>query len=172
MNHTKDRWLEKKTDKTDKRWEKKKILSGAKPATGLKRGDMVTGKVYNVIDDGAFIVTPENYIGFIHKDEMEQQLEVDTKVEARITFVRDDGRLNLSIRPVKEVGRVQNAEKIIEYIKKRKGSMPYSDQTPPDIIKDVFGLSKASFKRALGKLLKDGRIEQKDGWVTLKGTEE
>lgn len=171
MTEIKDKWQTKKIEK-GRSWEKKKILSGAKPAVNIKRGDMVKGRVYNVIEDGAFIVTPENYIGFIHNDETPQSLKVDTQVEARVTYVREDGKLNLSLKPPKEVGRLHDAERIMEYLKKRKGAMPYSDQTPPDVIKDVFGISKAAFKRALGKLMKDGLVEQKDNWVSLKGIEE
>ena len=44
---------------------------------------------------------------------------------------------------------------------------PSPDETPPEIIKDVFDISKAAFKRALGHLMREGRIEQKDGWTTL-----
>ncbi|MNC70917.1 hypothetical protein D3C75_1217770 [compost metagenome] len=45
--------------------------------------------------------------------------------------------------------------------------MPYSDNTPPDLIKQRFGISKAAFKRALGKLLKEGKITQKENWTYL-----
>ena len=46
--------------------------------------------------------------------------------------------------------------------------MPFTDKSTPDEIKEMFNLSKASFKRALGKLMKEGRIEQSDGWTLLK----
>ena len=46
--------------------------------------------------------------------------------------------------------------------------MPYADSTSPDIIRDKFHISKAAFKRALGHLLKQGLIEERDGWTYLK----
>lgn len=167
----KDKWQENKIEK-GRTWDKKKILAQAKPAVDIKRGDKVKGRVYNVIEEGAFIVTPENYIGFIHKDETPHPLQVDNQVEARVTYVREDGKLNLSLRPLKETGRIHDAERIMEYLKNRKGAMPYSDHTPPDVIKDIFGISKAAFKRALGKLMKDGLVEQKDNWVSLREKQE
>lgn len=170
-NDVKDK-SQKRTGTTTRSWEKKKILAAAKPAAGVKRGDMIAGRVYNTIEDGAFIVTAEDYIGFIHNDEMVVPLQIDDEIEARVTFLRADGKLNLSLKPLKEEARHQDAEKIVAYLKGRKGSMPYTDVTPPETIKDVFGLSKAAFKRALGLLLKDGLVEQKEGWVTLKGYEE
>ena len=49
-----------------------------------------------------------------------------------------------------------------------KGKMPYSDKTSPEIIKSKFRISKAAFKRALGHLMKEGRVEEKDGWTIFK----
>ncbi|MNW61666.1 hypothetical protein D3C74_397390 [compost metagenome] len=49
--------------------------------------------------------------------------------------------------------------------------MPYSDATPPDIIKQRFGISKSAFKRAMGKLMKEGLITQKENWTYLAGAE-
>jgi len=144
------------------------ILKNARPAVNVRRGDMLRGKVYNVTENGAFIVTDENYIGFIHSSEQTQLLRTGMMVEARVTFVRADGRVNLSLRPQKELARVVDAERIVEYLKKRNGSMPFNDFSPADVIRDRFGISKAAFKRALGKLFKEGLIEEKEGWITLK----
>jgi hypothetical protein len=46
--------------------------------------------------------------------------------------------------------------------------MPYCDDTPAEIIKAKFGISKAAFKRALGRLMKEGKVYQEDGWTILK----
>lgn len=138
------------------------------PALGLKRGDQVIGEVYNITSIGVFILTQERYIGFIHESELTMPLKVGNKVSARVTFVREDGRLNLSMRPLKEVGQVVDAEIILEYLKNRQGMMPYSDESTPEVIQDKFNISKKAFKRALGKLLKDGKIYQEKGWTYLK----
>ena len=45
--------------------------------------------------------------------------------------------------------------------------MPYCDDTPMEIIKEKFGISKAAFKRALGRLLRQGLIRQEEGWTIL-----
>ena len=95
------------------------------------------------------------------------RLDFGQKVTGRVTFVREDGHVDLSLRPVKEEAMVSDADRILALLEKRHGTMPYSDETPPEIIKDVFDISKAAFKRALGHLMREGRIEQKDGWTTL-----
>ena len=71
------------------------------------------------------------------------------------------------MRPIKEDARIADAEVILALLEKRQGSMPYGDDTPAEIIKDAFGISKAAFKRALGKLMKDGNITQENGWTSL-----
>ncbi|MNL59031.1 MarR family protein [compost metagenome] len=68
----------------------------------------------------------------------------------------------------KEVGRDMDSTRILEFLQNRPGgAMPYSDATPPDIIKQRFGISKSAFKRALGKLMKEGLITQKESWTYL-----
>ncbi len=138
------------------------------PARDVKVGDRLSGTVYNILKDGFFILTRERYIGFIHRSQVPGgRLDFGQKVTGRVTFVREDGHVDLSLRPVKEEAMVSDADRILALLEKRHGTMPYSDETPPEIIKDVFDISKAAFKRALGHLMREGRIEQKDGWTTL-----
>ena len=63
---------------------------------------------------------------------------------------------------------LDDADKILFFLEKRNGTMPYSDDTPPAIIKSVFDISKSAFKRALGRLMKEGKVVQEDGWTSLK----
>ena len=107
-------------------------------------GDEVTGAIYNYTDAGAFLFSNERYIVFIDKKELpprDLRPRIGEIVTARVTYVRDDGRLNASLREIKE--------------------------TSPEVIRDKFGISKGAFKRALGHLLKEGRIEERDGWTYL-----
>ena len=144
------------------------MVRASKPAVDLKVGDEVTGTVYNILPEGFFLITMERYIAFIHRSEVPGgRLDFGQKLTGRIAFVREDGRINLSLRPQKEQARVLDADLILSLLEKRKGSMPYGDDTPAEIIKDVFGISKSAFKRALGKLMKDGKVKQENGWTSL-----
>ena len=144
------------------------MVRASKPAVDVKVGDEVTGTVYNILPEGFFLITMARYMSVIHRREVPGgRLEVGQKVTGRIAFVREDGRINLSLRPQKEQARVLDADLILSLLEKRKGSMPYGDDTPAEIIKDVFGISKSAFKRALGKLMKDGKVKQENGWTSL-----
>jgi len=145
------------------------LRRASKPAAAtLKIGDRVHGAVYNYTDQGAFIFTDDRNMAFIDNKEIPIKPRVGEEVDARVTFIRNDGRINVSLRPIKEEALLADAEKILALLATRSGKMPYSDATSAEVIKDKFQISKGAFKRALGHLLKEGRIEEKDGWTYLK----
>lgn len=167
-------WVKLYRDKTGRQAVTMKVEEDFKeqavPAVNVKKGEMLTGSVYNILEDGYLLFGPEKYILFLHNDEtFGRKIDYGTELTARVTFVREDGRINISLRPLKQDAMQDDAQTILDFLHERKGSMPYSDDTNADIIKEKFKISKSAFKRALGKLLKDGRIEQKDGWTLLKG---
>ena len=147
----------------------KEMQKASKPATGIKVGDTVTGTIYNNFCRKAFFIfTSQRFLGFLHRSEVPGgRLDFGQEITARVAYVRADGRLNLSMRQQKEHAMVADAEDILSFLKKRGGKMPYCDDTPMEIIKEKFGISKAAFKRALGRLLRQGLIRQEEGWTIL-----
>ena len=144
------------------------MQKASKPAEGLKVGDNVTGTVYNILQEGFFIFTTQRFIAFIHRSEVPGgRLDFGQEVTCRVTYLREDGRINCSMRLQKENALVADAEEIYSFLEKRGGKMPYCDSTPLEIIKQKFGISQAAFKRALGHLMKQGKIRQEDGWTYI-----
>ena len=90
------------------------------------------------------------------------------KVEGRIIDIKEDGTINVSLLARKEEALDLDAERIYEYLLSRNGAMPFSDKSMPEEIQERFQLSKGAFKRALGKLLKEGQIYQEDNWTYVK----
>ena len=145
------------------------IRRASKPAENVKRGDKVKGAVFNIIDAGAFVFSEERYIVFIDRREMPRTLRIGEVVEARVTFIREDGRLDASLREIKENALDRDAEKIFSFMQRNGGTMNFHDKTPPQTIKAVFRLSKAAFKRAVGHLYHQRRIEKTDGGFKVAG---
>lgn len=143
------------------------IRRASKPAENIKRGDKIKGAVFNIIDEGAFVFSEERYIVFITKKEMPRELRIGEVVEARVTYLREDGRLDASLRDLKENALESDAEKIFAYMKANGGTMPFNDKTSPETIATVFKISKAAFKRALGHLYSERRIEKFDNGFKL-----
>lgn len=135
----------------------------SKPATDAVVGNWVEGAVYNMTDQGAYLMTRERWIAFLHKSECNGPILIGQMVKARITYKREDGRINVSLRQVKEKAMEEDCTKILEFLHTRNGKMPYSDRTAPLVIKAKFGLSKAAFKRALGHLMKEKKSINKMG---------
>lgn len=143
------------------------LRRASRPAEGVHIGDRLKGSVYNITERGAFLFTDDRYIVFIDHREIPKRPRVGETVEMRVTYVREDGRLNASLRPPKEAAQREDADRLLSLLNEHNGRMPYTDASSPEIIQDRFHISKAAFKRALGRLLKDGLIEQRDGWTYL-----
>ena len=129
--------------------------------------------VTDTFRDGVFVLVDGGVIGFgalgyIPTASMTKPLRLGEKVLARVTQVKDDGRVTLSMRSSKEKGRLEDSDRLLEFLRARPGgSMPYSDESPADAIQRRFGISKSAFKRAIGKLMKEGLVTQQGSWTKL-----
>ncbi len=157
-------WVKRYTDKTGRlavtMHVDEEMRRIAKPARGIKVGGKVSGTVYNITSQGAFLITREKWLAFLYKNEMPENIKPGQEITGRVTFIREDGRLNISLRPTKEHALDADGEIIVSYMKRHQGTMLYNDKSMPQTIESVFGLSKAAFKRALGHLLKNGIIDK------------
>jgi len=131
----------------------------------------ITGTVYRMIVAGSFILTEEGYKGFIHSSQREVEPRLGETVTGRVIDVKEDGTINVSLLPRKHEAQGSDAERIYAYMQERNGAMPFTDKSDPDDIKERFNLSKGAFKRALGLLMKNNRVYQKDGWTYFKEEE-
>lgn len=144
------------------------------PAPTSWKNQWLTARVYKPLQNATFVLVEGGVLGFgaigmIHETERTRLLRVGETVQVRASFIREDGRVNLSMKPLKQIGRDEDSEVILAVLRERpNGAMPYSDQTPADIILNRFHISKGAFKRALGKLMKDGLVYQKENWTYLK----
>ena len=116
---------------------------------------------------GSWAITQEGYFAFLHVSERQDEPRLGQLIRARIIDVKDDGTVNLSMLPRKEERLEDDAEVIYAYLLQRGGNMPYHDKSDPDEIRNRFSMSKASFKRALGTLMKQGKIIQENGWTKI-----
>lgn len=138
------------------------------PATRKDFNKNVHGHIYRTARVGSWMLTAEGYKGFIHESQRKIEPRVGEKVEGRIIDVKEDGTVNISLLPRKQEALDTDTDKIMEYLELRNGAMPYSDKSMAEDIMDRFGLSKSSFKRALGRLMKEGKVYQEKGWTYKK----
>ncbi len=134
-------------------------------ATENMRNQDVQGTIYRTVKVGSYMLTDEGYRCFLHESERIEEPRLGSLIKARVIDVKEDGSLNISIAPRKQEKMSGDAEVVYNYLLNRNGSMPYSDKSLPGEIDRHFSMSKASFKRALGKLMKDKKVYQEDGWT-------
>ena len=123
----------------------------------------VQGRIYEKSDNfGVFVAVDDCYSALIPKQEEAGDLRIGDVIRARVTKVRPDGKLNLAVRRKAYLQLDADAELILKGIDEYEGVLPFDDKVSPEIIKREFGLSKNAFKRAVGHLLKEGKIALKD----------
>ena len=132
-------------------------------------GDMVTGVVYEQSDNfGVFVAVDGQYSGLIPKQEAQGNYKVGEELTFRVTQVREDGKLNLSAKQKAHIQLHEDAQSVYEIIQDFEGVLPFDDKASPEIIQREFGLSKNAFKRAVGHLLKEEKIELKNHKIYIR----
>lgn len=122
--------------------------------------DRVNGTVYEISDNfGAFVAVDDQYSGLIPKKELYGTIRIGDVIQARVTDVKEDGKLNLSIREKAYLQIGKDAQKVMEVIDSFDGALPFTDKASPEVIRRELQMSKNEFKRAVGHLLKEGKIQ-------------
>ena len=134
-----------------------------------KKDDKVIGTVYEMSDNfGAFVAVDDIYSGLIPKKELYGNIQIGDSVNARVASVKEDGRLNLSLREKAYLQMDTDADKLLAMMDKQGGKIPFTDKASPELIREKTGMSKNEFKRAVGRLLKQGLIEIKESAIEKK----
>lgn len=132
-------------------------------------GDTVKGRVYEISDNfGVFVAVDDKYSALIPAREAKGKYRPGKILELRVTEVKEDGKMNVSDRQPAYKQIDEDAECVLEVINEFAGVLPFDDKASPEVIQREFGLSKAAFKRAVGHLLKEGKVEIKDRRIYAK----
>lgn len=127
--------------------------------------DMVKGTVFSLKRGlGAMVAVEGKYLGLIHEGELLKPLHAGETVEVRVSHIKEDGKLDLSLKDAPRLQIDKDGEKILSVIVKNKGFIPLNDDSSPEEINKILNLSKSSFKKAVGRLMKRNVIEMtRDG---------
>ena len=129
----------------------------------------MTGTVYEINENlGVFVAVADHYFGLIPNRELYGKCRLGEVLKVRVTKVREDGKLDLSLREVAYRQMNADAEAVLARLKEKNGVLPFNDRVEPEIIRREFNLSKNAFKRAVGHLLKEGKVEVNEDSIRLK----
>lgn len=130
--------------------------------------DTVNATIYELSDNfGAFAAVDNKYSALIPKNELYRTLHVGEQIEARVKSVTEDGRLTLSLRKKAHLQIDINRRIIMEHLNAHGGYLPFGDKSSPESIRREFQMSKAEFKRAIGRLYKEGSIIIKENGIYI-----
>lgn len=136
-----------------------KVYSYMSNESPYGKDDKVTGTIYEINESiGAFVAVDNRYYGMIPVNELYSDLSVGDTIEARVVRVREDGKLDLNPREKAYLQMDCDSKLILKVIDEFDGVLPFNDKASPETIKEKFHLSKSAFKRAVGRLLKEGKI--------------
>lgn len=126
-----------------------------------RKDDMVTGRIYEISGNfGVFVAVDDKYSALISKKQMygDGEFHIGEVISARVTEVKEDGKLDLAVRQKAYLQMDEDAERLMALIESANGALPLSDKADPETIRQVTGMSKNQFKRAAGRLYKERRI--------------
>mgnify|MGYP004465689311 CR=1 FL=1 len=128
----------------------------------------VTATVYRNKIVGTFVFTDEHQLGFIHPNERDREPRLGEVIHGRVIGVRDDGGLNISLKPRAFEAIDDDAGMVLAVLEhSRDGRLNLTDKSAPEEIKRKLDISKGAFKRAVGHLLKARRITLHEGYIEL-----
>lgn len=147
-------------DKSSRLCATMKVYHLLKTDSPYRKDDKVSGIIYDTSEEfGIFVAVDQQYSALIPKKETFGEFRIGDVVEARVTGVKEDGKLDLSVRDKIPEQMDKDAQYILKVMQGYDGELPFTDKADPEVIKDELNMSKAAFKRAVGRLLKAGKIE-------------
>ena len=129
-------------------------------------GDEVEARIYEFGHDfGTFVALEDKYSAMIPRHEDVSKYRIGDVIMVRITGIKEDGKCDVTIRDKAYVQMEDDAEALLDLIDSYAGVLPFSEKASPEVIKRETGLSKAAFKRAVGRLYKERKITLTDGKI-------
>lgn len=156
-------------DKSDRLCATMKIKDMLRTDSNYKENNIAKGTIYSINRDiGAFVAVDDQYDGLIPKKELMGAYDVGDTIEVRINKVLEDGKLDLSLRDRSYIQMDTDSKRIMKKLKESGGSLGLGDKSAPDLIRKELNMSKAGYKRAVGRLYKEGVITISDYEIKLK----
>lgn len=153
-------------DKSSRLCATMNIYKALEDKSPYQKDDKVTGTVYEPSGNfGVFVAVDNRYSALIPKKDVFREYTAGEVIEARVTDVREDGKLNLSTREKIPVQINEDSDMIYKRLLDNDGFLPFHDKSDPSLIKSEFNLSKNAFKRAIGHLLREKKIVMKENGI-------
>ena len=157
-------------DKSERLCATMKVYHNLSTESPYMKEARVEGTLYEISGNfGAFVAVDDKYSALIPKQELVKDYPIGSHISARVTDIRDDGKLTLSLREKAYVQIATDSDAVMKVIESYDGVLPFNDKVSPETIRREMNMSKNEFKRAVGNLLKLGKIEITETSIRLTG---
>ncbi|MCC5923958.1 MAG: GntR family transcriptional regulator [Crocinitomicaceae bacterium] len=133
----------------------------------VNQGDQVQLLICERTELGQKVIVNQQYEGLIFEDQITKDLQIGEQLNGYVYYIRTDGKLDISLNPIGIEKFDYHTEIILNYLLNHNKQMYFTDQSSPDEIRTNFGMSKKSFKKALGALYKAKKIQLLEDKVLL-----
>ncbi len=144
------------------------LIKEVDESDNLRVGDRVDLMIYEFDDLGIFVIINNKYSGLLFKNEVFEDLNVGDKRVGYIKNIREDGKIDVSLKEIGKKAVYSDREKILNKLKKSK-KINFTYKSSPEDIKRAFGMSRKAFKRVLTSLIEDKLIELSEDGIKLNG---
>lgn len=127
-------------------------------STDFKAGQEVDLLIYNRTALGYQAIVNQEYAGLLYYNNVHEELEIGDRRKGYLSKLREDGKLDISLKPFGKEGMKSDRDKLWEALESEGGYLPLGDKSEAEEISRRLGMSKKSFKRAIGILYKERRI--------------
>ena len=131
------------------------------------QGDEVNFIVYKETEIGYKILIENQFLGMIFKNEIFENIRLGQKMKGFVKNIREDDKIDVSLKKIGFDKIDSSGKQILDLLKKRKGTLPLSDKSSPEMISKYLGMSKKTFKKSIGTLYKQHLIKINPNNITL-----
>ncbi|MBT8261265.1 MAG: GntR family transcriptional regulator [Bacteroidia bacterium] len=150
-------------------------LTGSSKTNKFLNNDQVTVSKFDEVDilvthiteKGANAIVNGIHKGLIYIEDIFEDIRTGDRLKAYVRKVRQDNKIDIVLQTPGYKSIEPNANYILDELKAAGGFMPLHDKTDPEVIKNELGISKKSFKKAIGSLFKDKQIRIKEDGIEL-----
>lgn len=155
-------------DKSSRLCATMKVYHYLRTDSPYEKDSIVNGLVYETSGNfGTFVAVDDCFSALFPKNSGRQIYHPGDRAEFRVSRVLPDGKLTLAPKEKSYELIDSDAESVLSIIRGMGGELPFDDKASPEQIEETFRLSKAAFKRAVGHLLREHRVEKADGKIRI-----
>jgi len=133
----------------------------------LDEGDVVDLMVWQITDLGAKVIVNGRHEALLYRDELPPGSYPGMELSGYLKRLREDGKIDVTLRRVGQEGVSDAREVIIKVLAANGGVLPLHDKSSPEAIQRILGMSKKTFKKAVGGLYKDGLVKLTDEEIRI-----